>query len=450
MNAHLQQPAKAMFSRAVQWRGILASNAAKIALIFAALPLIGGAMFRWYGFASPMDWYEALRQFDFPDIVAALLVIFWARERGMKLPKMLALLDRPARIALAIFIMTFAVGAVISAPQPGYSILRALYWLVHITFGFSLFYLLQQVTSQQIEKFGRFLVFGLVLFIPVIAIHFALAPASSITGEPVKWSSSIPGYRSVREFGFLSGYVAAFWIGLTFWRHGKNAAGWQSWAVLTFLLAVLFWTGTRGAFVGCAAAALFAAISLRRLPTIKTMIAGVASAAAAVAISTPFLPPSKSFGFFRPHRISSDVETLSSGRMAIWRESIDLTWQRPLFGWGEGSYRWLSELPSTMNHLQPHNAILQFFLSFGVIAALAAFYLAGRIVWTLHRDVRRVPAMLAPLMMLDCLLVTSMFDGVLFYSRTLMATGAATALCYALSCQADAAKTKPAAGPKAS
>lgn len=415
------------------YRGTELTPAVILALIIAFIPILGGLLFRKYGFVVSPDWFEGLRQIDFPDILVELLIIIWARDRGMDLRRLFRALDRPTCIALMLFLATFSIGAMIVAPVPQYSLLRALYWVIHIVFGFAVFHLLRDVTKRDVNRFSIILAVGLVAYIPIVGTHFALAPEASTTGgQPVLWTSSVPGYRSVRELGFLAGYVLALWIGYTGWNSGKPLRWVLHFLITTALFTVLFWSGTRAAILGVAIASVIAVGISRKFPPTFQVLMLIGAAAAAIPISNLLLPPDASFGLFRMSGFSGSADEISSGRVTLWTETWNLFLQQPFFGWGEGSIAWLSDFASQGFHKQPHNFILQCLMSFGVIAASAAFYLIGRILFVLHNAASRMPALIGLIMIIDTILITAMFDGALFFSRTIMASALAIAFCFAL------------------
>lgn len=87
--------------------------------------------------------------------------------------------------------------------------------------------------------------------------------------------------------------------------------------------------------------------------------------------------------------------------------------------------------PYGANHVQPHNAIVQFLLSWGLIPSIPLLALIGWATWRVHRIARAVPRIVPLVMMLDCLLVMRMVDGMLYFAGFVMLIVTLYALCFA-------------------
>ncbi len=407
-----------------------------LALLVGMAPLLGGILFRTHQYHVESSWYEALRQLDMPYILIELGVVLWAHEKGLNFKGFFKKLDRSYQLAMALFLTTFAVGSLIYAPIPGYSLLRASYWLIHIGFALSVWHLLKEAPADTVNKISDAMVAGLAIFVPLLIGHFVLAPdpADTKLGQII-WSSAVPGCLSVRHFGLWTGAVLALWLGRSGWLQGNGSGRWWHWAVTTMLMALMMWSGTRAAIVGVFAALMVACFAMVRWPTFGSFAKLVGATLLGIALSALAFTPDSSFGVLDLGRMfgdpSANANAISSGRMDIWKAVLTKFSESPLFGWGEGAMFWNVKL-ETGAHLQPHNSIVQFLFSWGAIATAAAAFVMIRALWTLHSNVRHVPTMLAPLMLVDCTLVMSLFDGVLYFSRMIMLGAMGMALCFAL------------------
>ncbi len=409
------------------------TNATIVACIAASLPLLSAIMFRTYDYHVTPGWYEALRQFDFQFIIAEIGVIVWAHAKGMRFRPLFGSLDRFNKLAVIIFVATFAISSLFIAPQPVYSLLRASYWLVHICFGCAVFHFLVLGSKDETRRTADLWTAGLILFLPIIALHFALSPPpASLPNGNVIWSSAVPGAQSVRHLGFWAGIVAVMWIMCNGW-FGNSPRSWlMRWVLASVLIAIIFWSGTRAAIVGLAGSLIIACLLMRKFPALSEISGMLLAIFAGAALSSIGLPPDASFGIFQPERYAAagDIYTLGAGRFEIWIGSLTRFLESPIFGWGEGAILWDTKL-SQGYHQQPHNSVIQFLYSWGALATAAFLFVASRLLWRLHVAAFSQPEILASLMVVDCSILMSMFDGVFYYARTIMPAVMAIAYCCA-------------------
>jgi exopolysaccharide production protein ExoQ len=410
-----------------------------LAIMVGFVPLFSGLLFQTYQYHATPGWYEALRQLDFPFIFVELGIVFWACVKGLSFKSFFEELPTSYKIAAIIFTATFSIGSIFFSPQPGYSMLRLSYWPIHIGFTIAVWHLLRNAPSDQLRSFAHWMVMGVAAYIPLLCLHFMLAPdpRSTELGEII-WSSAVPGCLSVRHFGIWIGGVLALWIGHSGWLQSGNKSVFKSWIITMLLMLLMFWSGTRGAMIATLAVLILASVVMVRLPTLSEFIALISVSAIAILLSTMLFTPDTSFGVLAPDRYRNvDVERMSAGRVEIWLYSFDKFLENPIFGWGEGALYWLLDFNGEA-HLQPHNSIVQFLFSWGIIATVAAGFVMIRILWTLHINVRKIPEMLAPLMLLDSTLIMSLFDGALYFSRMIIPGAIGLALCFVLLGRAQA------------
>jgi O-antigen ligase len=188
---------------------------------------------------------------------------------------------------------------------------------------------------------------------------------------------------------------------------------------LCYLLAagLTCWSGTRAAVLAICVAGLIALASRRRLPDGKMLIrVGVLSALAMLGAIT-FAPANPEFSLFMRDNLCS-VNALSSGRLALWQATFDRWYEAPLFGWGSGSTFW--EVYVNWWHTQPHNTILLFLISWGIVGATGALWLLGRAIVATHSTGMNNDVLVPISGALYSLLAMSMFAGMLHYPRFVM------------------------------
>lgn len=417
------------------WPRTMSDPLVVIGAIVGLTPLLAGLLFTTYGYHVSPGWAELLRQLDVPFILVEVAVILWARQAGLNYRATYDNLDHPARIALLVFLGTFWLSSAFISTDPAYSILRASFWLVHIGFGFAVFHLVGTPTRANLLHCGVALLGGLLLFLPLMTVHLVSAPdPAMVRGGEIIWSSAIPGCLSVRHLGIWAALVLSCALGALYIRDMAPRERGILYVLIFVATAALFWSGTRAGLYGLAGALIvLIAVARARLPARVVVPAGVAVIAGAL-VSELWLPPHPAFGIFgRVFAQGDDLQTFSSGRTVIWASMMQAFAGSPLFGVGEGAVHWLA-VTGDDHHVQPHNSVVQMLSGWGLIACLAAGYLLARLLLLVHRMVRRDTLVIPLVLMIDCLLIMSLADGALYFSRFIMwfAGGAAVVLAVAL------------------
>lgn len=392
------------------------------------LPFVSAILFRTYSFHVTPEWYELFRQFDVLFVMLELGVIFFARERGMQYAKLWTRLSMKERLAACVFLGTFWISSVFVSQVPALSTVRIVIWCIHIAFACAVFHLSGTVAIAGMERFAKACFLGLCAYVPVLAVHFAIPSGAAQPPEGlVIWTSALPGYLSVRLFGFTMAALTLLAVGLLWHRSRIALSDWWLYAGLIISLTFTFWSGTRGGFYAVFLASFSLPLLARKRPHFVWVAAIAAATLLAALLSESLYQPDAAFGLFRSE--SSYIgKTYTSGRYEIWLRSIELIAQRPLLGWGESAIMWL--LNDNAGHQQPHNVLLQMLLSWGAIATVAASYLLIRLARALIVGARRESTVLAPVIVLLGLAVMSSVDGILYNPRTtiLVIIAAASAL----------------------
>lgn len=412
------------------WRVALADPLLLLGIIVGFAPVLAGLAFRTYGFHVSPNSVEVLRQLDVPFILVELAVIIWARANGLRFRQTVGYFDLPAKFALALFLSTFWISSAFISRDAGYSMLRASFSLVHIGFGFSVFHLAGAPTQKGALRFGTALVAGFVVFLPLMATHLLSAPdPATIPEGRIIWSSAIPGCLSVRHLGIWAALVLAGTIGALFVCDEDPRGRSVVCLIILVTTAVLFWSGTRAGAYGVFGASCFLLAVVRKAPSPRSVSLAVFAAVAGIFLSQFWLPPDTAFGLLRRADTlpGSDPEAFATGRTVLWASMLQAFMGSPLFGVGEGAVHWFVTL-SGDRHVQPHNAIVQMLSSWGVIACTAFGYLLARMLLALHRAARSDVSVLPFVLLINCLLIISLADGALYFSRFIMWFAAASAV----------------------
>jgi O-antigen ligase len=128
------------------------------------------------------------------------------------------------------------------------------------------------------------------------------------------------------------------------------------------------------------------------------------------------------------HGDASSANAISGGRLNYWKSTLDAIAQYPWLGSGAGSAWWMAS-SNGFYHVQPHNVLLQFLLTWGIIPTVPALVLLGVATWKVHHAARGNSTLIPIIMMLDCLLVISLVDGMFHFSRFLMIIFACYGIC---------------------
>lgn len=397
-------------SRRIAW--------APIALLFAALPIAAGLVFRTYQYEVDPLWFEVVRQLDLFFLVVELAIVVVARRHGFAYGAMFRALPKDVRGLVVLFLATFWIGSVFVTNFTPYSILRAGLWPVHLLFGAALWHLGGRTDAGAIRRIVLTLLVGYVAYLPLLATHFLTAPdPATLPLGAVIWTSALPGYLSVRHFGIELGALLAMLLGLV-WRDprfgGRPLLGFVA---IMLVGGAIVWSGTRAAMVGVAGALLVTLVLRRTVPRMATVWLVAAALLAGGALGLLLLPSDPAFGFrVLPNDSGADY---SSGRTQLWIDAFHLFLARPLTGWGEGSAIWLIFL-NGHSFAHPHNMPLQMLESWGAPAALAAFYLIARMWIAMQHRGAGNPWLLPVLMAFDTLLIMSLVDGVFYHVRMIM------------------------------
>jgi O-antigen ligase len=332
-------------------------------------------------------------------------------------------LDVRAKIALALFTTTFWWSSAFVSLHPEFSVPLALAWIIHILFGAALFHSIEEISEESVGLFAFVLASGLALFGCVIAYHFLFVPKGMhVALGMLGWGSSIPGFISLRLFGAFCGAVLATVL-LVVWRaDNRGEREWWHYPAVAVTAGMMIWSGTRAAVLGVIVGLLLVAFGYGM--RMHWGFAGrltlcVAAGAVGAWLLIPYgdtyfllLAPEDNIG-------ASDIATGGGGRVSMWAAMLRVFSEHPLLGTGGGSSAWLAP-PGMFPHLQPHNAFVQFLLTWGLVGALPAFYLFGRATLAVHRICRNRHELLPILAMLDTLLFMSLLDGMLYFPRFVM------------------------------
>lgn len=383
-------------------------------LIGIVMPVLSAVIYPTYMNQMQPEWAEWTRLMELPFIACEILIIHVASQQGYRETWLLTKLPVDIVFALIMLVVGITVSSVLFSANPFASITYSITTIIHLRLCAAVFYMASSEKNPNIPVLFLILAAGLFTLTIITIIKFKFPPPEwTVPGGKYKWESALPGFISVRHFGSWTGAIAAAFMANLLFDEEKNAKLTST----CYLLAsgLTCWSGTRAAVAAMGLVALILVISLRRLPRFSSILRVGALSALALVGSIIFSPGLPDFMLFMTQDMQS-ADSITSGRLKLWHDT-GLRWlDAPFFGWGSGSTFWELNWVAT----QPHNAILQFLISWGAVGAFGALWLLGRALVAVHRigmhDETHRPLTAA----LYSLLLMSLVEGMLFYPRFIM------------------------------
>jgi O-antigen ligase len=320
------------------------------------------------------------------EVIFSLAYICMLRGQG------LGGLLRENRVVVIIVLLWFVSVSVSLITSPynlaHLSIGRARYYetLSHIVFFVALLSFLRQYSVSLRPVFAVILLSNAFVVLQAILVwHFSPEPNIHTSGE---WFSRFPFVGHARHAGY--NMMVAVISGVFLLLEGKRASEYILPAVgLLLVAACLFWLGGRGSMISTLLAfvlLVFAKPDLKAVGFAKwvyiLVIIFVGGLVAHYAAQFSWNGISNSV---ERSVAAETVNKLSSGRLAIWRYSIEALKDNYLFGLGSQGYLFIpGKWRSTA---MPHNVLVQFLVEWGFVGAslFSAAYL-----YALHRGIAKL------------------------------------------------------------
>lgn len=391
------------------------------ALVGVIMPLVAAWVYPTLTFTMPTARSEWTRLQELPFVLCEIMVIFWASKKGMELRHFAALTSRDCRVAGAAFLIGLWGSTLFVSKALPTSVMISMSTVLHILFAFSVYHLVNRHENAE-EKITYALSLGLIVLAILTAFRFLLTPyLLQLDPRTIDWASALPGFISVRHFGSWTGAVTAVLAAAITIRRDDSPLDRLD---FFFFLAMgmTIWSGTRAAMLAIGVAGAIMIFSRWQLPSLR-MFGRLSLLTGAGATAAWLLVPYNHYAFmlfeYWDSNLIHNTDAMSSGRISLWHGTYEQWLRAPWFGWGSGSTFWeVFELNWT--HTQPHNFILQFLISWGIVGAAGAFWLLGRATIAAHRRVLAAPQMWPFMAGLYCLLVMALLEGMLHYPRFIM------------------------------
>lgn len=412
-NAAPNFAAKRDFVRAsltpVEWLGVL---------IGIVMPVVSAIVYPTYMHTMPTVALEWSRLLEAPFVLCEIAVIFWAMRTGMDSTKVWKNFPWDIKIATSVLTVGVFASSLFISAEPQRSITMSIITLIHGLFAVSVYHLFRSSNASDFRPFVHLLGAGLFLLAILTYWRFAFPPpASQVLGGQIEWGSALPGFISVRHFGSWTGAIAAGFLASLMYREDIKRF---SLVHILYLAsaAMTVWSGTRAAVLAIFITGIILLLLNRKIPSFRNIAVIAVLTGAALTIAWSLLPYNDPTFLLYTLADTAGADQMTGGRLGLWGATFDRWQESPLFGWGTGSVFW--EVYVGWTHTQPHNAILQFLISWGFAGAVPAIWLLGRAIVSAHRIAAQNQALQPMLAILYTLLLMSLLEGMLHYPRFIM------------------------------
>jgi exopolysaccharide production protein ExoQ len=392
-----------------------------IGVIISALLVLNGFIFRTYTIAMSSPSWEAARQFGLPYVFAEIGVILYALRRGLDLRDVWNIFPCFLQYCIIFFATIFWIGGVFRSPIAPLATAQNLIFLIHPIFAIAIYHSISRLDLLEMRRFVVALAIGLLIFCAMTAYAFLNhPPIATMPNDEIVWQFIIPGFISVRLFGAFCGALFCFFFAQLLLDEEAHHRRNLPYVWLTLCAAMTIWSGTRNAVLGIAVAMAAMVIVYRLRPlNLKSLTLLFLSATAAAWFATCLIPYNDPAFMLIASGDEVTTESMSGGRASYWTAIWNAYQTVPLFGAGPFASFWIFPVEEA-RHVQPHNIILQFLITWGLPATIAALVVLTYTTWKAHLVGFKHRIVLPFLAMLDCLLVMALFDGMAHFAQPLM------------------------------
>jgi hypothetical protein len=347
-----------------------------------------------------------VRAYTLPVIGAELFAIVVALREGLLRAMRQWRWPRPVLAATAVLLL-IAVATAVTAPSKIGAIILTIYWIIHASFALAMTHLADRLFKPR--DLVRALMAGFAVFTAVFFAYLAAIP----DWQAFDWKYGFMAFSHIRHAGYYLGAMAALGLGAmaVAGRSGERLAALLL-ASLAFGMAL--WTGSRGAALAVVGSLVIGIVLFSAFRAVRTWVTALAGMAAAVAV-VRIAPAAPSNMMGLTHAVQQTTGgDVTTGRTAIWTNVIHAIEKRPVFGYGEGQ---MSTVAPTANLAQPHDVLLQFALSWGLVGLFCVAIIGIAYAVRAIPSVRREQGALVPIFMaMTAIAILSLYDASLYYA----------------------------------
>lgn len=350
-----------------------------------------------------------LEGFAAPILAAELFVILLAVFNGTA--RNLGIGPLPTRLLVAaVGLIAVAFGtSILAAVQPIESIIRTMILVVHILFGFSAFKL-SRANLLTPEILANAMIAGFMCCCAVIAL-FVLQVRNPVEYD---WVHDLPGFVNIRNLAYYAAFITVLSLGKMAVQEKRGPFVWY-FICSTVGVALILWSGTRGAAAAVVAAYAAGAVLFPQLRKLSAVGGTLAAFILAGVFASLTAPQGDWVGMARFTKTAS----FSSGRTELWLSSVEAIGRRPFFGYGEGQTIHVVEYAQTWRIFSPHNILLQTLLAWGIVGTALLLILAHGFVARLIQLARDMTSGHVPFIAAMLAAVAySLVDSTLYYVLT--------------------------------
>jgi O-antigen ligase len=371
------------------------------------------AALTWNGTGKSDALMAPITLFGFPVAIVELSVIAIACVRGWNPLEQLRGLSQFAPLLLGLLVFVAFFSAIASAPRPVGALIWTYLSLIHLMFGLSAAHLLSRTSQREQGLIWPAVALGSVVYVLMLFV-FVNQPHPS----EFDWQYLGLAVSNVRQLGYYAGIGGIAALACAAQSKGWNCVAFGIAASLN--IAMLLWSGSRGALVAVAASAALA-IFFAGFRTVRALGSTVIAGLAGAMLSRMQPSPDAVFGLRRIITLSYPQPgiDLSSGRLEMWAGAWTAFVKRPFLGYGEGQFGFVVP-QSTGIFLHPHNIVLQLLIQWGaagtlIVAILLIMLMRRCLPVPVDSAVARPAAMVAIF-----LIMLSFCDGALFHTYPLL------------------------------
>lgn len=413
-------------------RDLMSTDIGKLGVaIGVMLPLLNAILYPLYYHEMTYVWQEWSRLLELPFVACELSIIMLARRRGMDAGLYARQIAERQPYAIGLMLIGLFGSSLLISKMPQISLMISLITTIHLWFGLAIYHLAREAHEDDWDRFLAWLAIGLIPLALLTAWKFNFPPArSNGPGGAIEWSAALPGFINVRHFGsWTAGIATAMVARFLFRSPDANFIWWLAGYALAAMLTI--WSGTRAGVASIVIVPIAMAIVFKfRADRKRLLFVGTASALAAL-VAWYLRPVGLSDFMLYVDTDGGSVDSMTSGRTEMWQATFVKWLESSLLGWGSGSTFWEIRFHG-WSHTQPHNFVLQFLISWGLVGALAACYFLAKGCLLLLRVGPREPELVGVLAITLSMLLLSLQEGMLHYPRFIMLSMIGFAAFYAL------------------
>ena len=266
---------------------------------------------------------------------------------------------------------------------------------------------------------------SLMLMLSLMILRFLYSWVSVYDPVNHPWSIQLPFAQNIRHIGYLAAMLLPVGYSFLLLKTQKDTGYWLTLIFLVLAWGLVFWMGGRATFL-----ALVGATAVFCLFYPRTLLAILAAAISGLLLSQLFTVTDPSLNLFRLFDLGDgqkDLNQLSSHRLTIYQQALQLGWQQsPMLGLGSDAFRYLR--PSILGDYfaQPHSFIIQTLLSSGLSGgltlAILLMFLARA--WLQNRNSTWPGFIIAGM----AAIATGLIDGVFYHSLSFFTVSIVLAL----------------------